>query len=141
MQKKSLRKGISPLVAAVLLIAITMTIAGMLAYWATGFFRTSLPTNITEIQCTGANFRIYSCLYNSSLNTIDLLLQNTGGVDLSNITAVVIYQNATAQNIFLNGTLPRLQILGYRLSNISQDYSRIVITTICPNIEDTTTCR
>ena len=32
-------KAVSPLVAAVLLIAVTMTIAGMLAYWASGFVR------------------------------------------------------------------------------------------------------
>ncbi len=58
--------GISPLVAAVLLIAVTMTIAGLLAYWATSFVRTSLPeTNRTEAECRLADFSIYFCSYNS----------------------------------------------------------------------------
>ena len=36
-------KGISPIVAAVLLIAITMTIAGGLALWATKLVGQQLP--------------------------------------------------------------------------------------------------
>ena len=44
MLKIFMAKGISPLVATVLLIAVTMTLAGIIAFWGSSFVRTSLPT-------------------------------------------------------------------------------------------------
>jgi flagellin-like protein len=133
-------KGISPLVAAVLLIAVTMTIAGMLAYWATGFVRTGLPSNVTEVECTGANFKVYDCKYNSTANRIDLLLQNIGGVDLRNLSVFVVYSNNTVSTITLNETLSKAQIKSYQLNGISSDYTKLTITSPCPGVEATTTC-
>ncbi|MEM4326510.1 MAG: archaellin/type IV pilin N-terminal domain-containing protein [Candidatus Pacearchaeota archaeon] len=133
-------KGISPLVAAVLLIAITMTIAGMLAYWATSFTKSGLPTNVTEVQCIGANIRVYDCKYNATLSRADIILQNIGSVDLSNITVNIQYLNASIQSFSLNGTLNKNTIASYQLNGISSDYSRFIILTPCPGVEATTTC-
>ena len=56
-------KAVSPLVAAVLLIAVTMTIAGMLAYWASGFVRLQTETFSNQSvvsKCNFADFKVYS---------------------------------------------------------------------------------
>ena len=44
------KKGISPLIAAVLLIAFTMVIAGLMATWATNLVK----TETSELECIGA---------------------------------------------------------------------------------------
>jgi flagellin-like protein len=47
-------KGISPLIASVLLIAFTMAIAGIMATWATTFSRERLTGAGEEADCIGA---------------------------------------------------------------------------------------
>lgn len=47
------RKGISPLIAAVLLIAFTMAIAGIMATWATSFSQQRLSTSEQKADCIG----------------------------------------------------------------------------------------
>ena len=74
-------KGISPLVAAVLLIAATMSIAGILAYWAASFVRSRTETMGNETQalerCTGANFGIVLNTFNATGNNeLTIILQN-----------------------------------------------------------------
>jgi flagellin-like protein len=48
------KKGISPLIASVLLIAFTMAIAGIMATWATTFSRERLDVASDESECVGA---------------------------------------------------------------------------------------
>jgi flagellin-like protein len=50
------RKGISPVIATVLLIAVTMTIAGLMSVWATGFVNQKMDEvkNQTTISCSGS---------------------------------------------------------------------------------------
>ncbi|MDD5416782.1 MAG: hypothetical protein PHU12_02285 [Candidatus Aenigmarchaeota archaeon] len=52
-------KGISPLVATVLLIAITMAIAAILANWATTYTENALPST----SCVGGTVRFVSSDY------------------------------------------------------------------------------
>ncbi len=47
-------KGISPLIAAVLLIAFTMAIGGIMASWATSFSAQKLKTSDEKADCIGA---------------------------------------------------------------------------------------
>lgn len=47
------RKGISPLIASVLLIAFTMAIAGIMATWATTFSRQKLDVSAQDAECIG----------------------------------------------------------------------------------------
>lgn len=52
--KRILKKGISPLIAAVLLIAFTMTIAGFMATWANQLTTTRLEIAGAGASCIGA---------------------------------------------------------------------------------------
>lgn len=47
-------KGISPLIAAVLLIAFTLAIAGIIATWATTYVREKAAVTLAEAECIGA---------------------------------------------------------------------------------------
>lgn len=135
-------KGISPIVAAVLLIAITMTIAGVLAYWSSTFVSTSLPTeNSTTAQCRLAQFEFLNCRYNSTSQTIIFSLNNVRSVDLPNLTAFVEYGNGTVgTGVGLNQSLPSSTIRSYSVSGVSSDFSNVVIKTSCPELSRSSSC-
>ena len=135
-------KGISPIVAAVLLIAITMTISGVLAYWSSTFVSTTLPSeNITTAQCRLAQFEFLNCRYNSSSQNLIFSLNNIRTVDLSKLTAFIEFVNGTVTNgTALNGTLPSGEIRSYTLANIPADFANMIVKTNCPELSRTTTC-
>lgn len=131
------KKGISPLVAAVLLIAVTMTIAGVLAYWAATFVQTSLPgANQTESECRFADFNIYSCRYTNSTNSINLILKNEKNIELKNLKLFLFYSNGSiSAPINLAGNLPAGGMLkSFIINNVTEDFSRISVGTQCPGI-------
>ena len=97
-------KGVSPLIAAVLLIAFTMAIAGILATWATTFSRQRLSIATTEGECLGA-------LDVSSLNTyvedvtnkihITFKIRNVAPINMSNLRATVEYETSSLNKDYL----------------------------------------
>ncbi|NOR84769.1 hypothetical protein GQ473_01495 [archaeon] len=89
------KKGISPLIAAVLLIAFTMGIAAILTTWITSFTTTQKEkTQVFEekIECAYMNLRADSDY--ARLNTTNYIFQdyivNTGSVDVE-ITKFVVW--------------------------------------------------
>ncbi len=85
-------KGISPLIAAVLLIAITMAIAGLMASWATQFSGSRLTKTDQEANCIGA-LDISSLKFDNS--TITLKIRNIGSINLTDLKANIEYGDAT----------------------------------------------
>lgn len=73
-------KGISPLIAVILLIAFTLVVAGILAGWATNFARDQ-RTSIE--QCLDARVIIYSASFDDTSNNISLVVYNNGKIPLS----------------------------------------------------------
>jgi flagellin-like protein len=104
-------RGISPLVAAVLLIGITMTIAAALAFWVSGFVseRTkAFEKKTTEYEkCIGANFDIYSSIYNGTAKTLTILLENKADIRLNLTEINIILKNGTIDVRELGEFLPR----------------------------------
>ena len=95
--KKNSKKAISPLIAAVLLIAFTMAIAGILVSWMTGFTKTE--TNYVgdkadnQIVCTyaGLDAKKNDVSYNfsGSSSTVNVSVLNSGDQALYNFTFLV----------------------------------------------------
>jgi len=128
------RKGISPLIAAVLLIVITMVISAIIAFWASSFVRSSLDTVQSSFNCPLSDFEIYSSSYDNSTEELRLLLRNTGGFPL-NVTVVdFIYSNDQIQTSTINLALPTTGIHTFTLSNIQDGFSRYIIATNCPEL-------
>jgi flagellin-like protein len=84
MAKRS--KGISPLVAVIMLIAFTMIVAGILAGWATRF--ATEQRSMLE-KCVRANVVIKKATY--AAGDINLMLYNPGTVPLVNFQVQVTY--------------------------------------------------
>lgn len=137
-------KGISPIVASVLLIAVTMTIAGVLAYWSSSFVTTSLPgENSTTSECRLAQFEFLNCVYNTTGQYVIFSVNNVRSKDL-NLTAFLQYSNGTVGGgIVINQTLtgsPPNNIRSYTLTGVASDFSNLLVKTNCPELSRSTTC-
>ena len=82
------QKGISPLVAVIMLIAFTMIVAGILAGWATRF---ATEQRATLEKCVRANLVIKKAIYDTATGNVSLMLYNAGTVPLKDFQAQVTY--------------------------------------------------
>ena len=89
MSGRNHRKGVSPLVAVITLIAFTLIIAGFLANWATTF--TTRQTQAIQ-ECLGAEAIIQGATYSSG--TLNLYVNNRGDLDLT-FDVLLTFENGT----------------------------------------------
>jgi flagellin-like protein len=91
-----MRKGISPLISVIMLIAFTMIVAGILAGWATQFVTQSR----SELQfCSKAQLLIQRAYYDNATKKLTIALFNTGDVPLNGFAVRLTYQNETITSI------------------------------------------
>jgi flagellin-like protein len=137
-------KGVSPLVASVLLIAATMSIAGILAFWASTFTKTSVESfnnQTITTACNYATFAVYTCAYDANNTRILISLNNNGQVDLKNLVAYVQYSDSSINPINISDTLPQNSLKQFYLNNVSSNFTKIQIRTQCPQLSEETVCR
>ncbi|MEM5773141.1 MAG: archaellin/type IV pilin N-terminal domain-containing protein [Candidatus Aenigmatarchaeota archaeon] len=97
-------KGISPLIATVLLIALTVAVAGIVGTWLFGFTRTSTQTvqqqaNI-EIICGNGGISLSDVCYSNGY--LAGYMRNTGTITLGNITINILYTNGSVQRYYFS---------------------------------------
>jgi len=130
-----MRKGISPLVATVILIAATMSIAGILAYWTTSFIKTRL-TEAESItggsKCFGAEFELRSGSYND--NTLNLILDNKKSVDLLLTNLFLVYPDNKLDTKSLNETLKGNEIKALIINDVATGFLTGEIKTQCSDV-------
>lgn len=92
------RKGISPIISSVLLLAVSLAVVGIFSGWAP-----QLAQDVTQetrnntfetISCNEASVEIRSAYYDSS-SEVTLSVRNTGTEDLSNLSLVAYAGNQT----------------------------------------------
>lgn len=99
MTKKN-KKGISPLIATILLVAVALSLAGILYSWSSQNAKettSSLTEKTNEwIDCTAIDFYIdYGCTYDST-DGVSFILYDKSTVELDdNLTLTVIDANNT----------------------------------------------
>jgi flagellin-like protein len=112
------KKGISPLVAVIMLIAFTMVIAGILASWASQF-ATRERANLQ--LCVNAQILLEKGRYtaiNTTDGTLQLYARNNGNVPLHTFTVIVAYPNNYASNDYdYNITAGGLQLISFGVAN------------------------
>lgn len=142
-------KGLSPLVATVLLIVIVVSIATLVTGWVTTFTRQSQETatnrTTSAIDCSGASISIRSVFVtNGTAGSAAVLVENTGFVNDLTITAAQVL-NRTGGNFSSSATpvsnFDRGDIATLRFSNVSiplcpNDFSEVVVATNCGGISD-----
>ncbi|MCX8191093.1 MAG: hypothetical protein N3D78_02850 [Candidatus Aenigmarchaeota archaeon] len=131
-------KGISPLVATVLLIAITMTLAGILAFWGSGFVRTGLPTEEETQQFTRCSAALGSLkvdfqYYNSTTKNLILSIYNSGPEKLKLTNITFYYTNDITSKEINKEVAPGLTA-PVILSEIESGYLKYIVYTDCPGV-------
>ncbi len=115
-----MRKGLSPLVAVVLLVALTMAVFGLIASWMTSTTKTQTEmiekSAKKEINCSSALLDIVSVICSSSNQQLKIGIHNTGDIslyDFSMITKInnTLYQNSTGGPNSTNPLGPGKQII------------------------------
>lgn len=92
---KITKKGVSPLIATILLVAVSLSLAGILYSWASQN-ASSTVTSVTSTQqqwaeCSAINLYIESCNFDSGNGKISLILSDHSSVDIdSNLEITII---------------------------------------------------
>lgn len=93
-------KGISPLIATILLIAFVIAVGGILSGWLISFSKERTEEarikGETDIKCSYADLCIMDVNWNDTETKLSLTAENTGSEDLTGFKIVVIYTNNTA---------------------------------------------
>ncbi len=120
-------KGISPLVAVIMLIAFTMIVAGILAGWATRF-ATEQRTMLEK--CVRANIVIKKAIYDDVNGNVNLMLYNAGTVPLKDFQVQVTYDDngppmPSTWNIETTLGANSFETFAHNLTNTSVDFIEI----------------
>ncbi|MEM5815310.1 MAG: archaellin/type IV pilin N-terminal domain-containing protein [Candidatus Aenigmatarchaeota archaeon] len=131
-------KGISPLVATVLLIAITMTLAGILAFWGSSFVKTGLPTEEETQKMRECNLaldalRIEFQFYNETSKTLSLGIYNTAPTKL-NLTNATFFYSTSWDSKEINKEISPASTIYLVLENVNSGYMKYRIYTNCPGV-------
>ena len=131
------RKGLSPLIAAVILIAATMTIAGILALWVSSFVQEELggaeEAGITGgARCLGAEFELHS---GSLVGTdLTLIVNNKRSIDLQITYLYLIAPGNDLETITINETLGGNEIKSITREITKTNFLTGEIKTNCPDV-------
>ena len=126
-------KGISPVIASVLLIGITVAVGVMLSSWITHWIGTKTQ-DISSACATSTNYKIDSANFGSSASNMTLTLTNLGTVELygfsvqvMNATEIIVYNSSDSKfKISPNVT---------QSSPLKQQRSAIIVISMSGNYE------
>ncbi len=136
-------KGISPLVASVILIAATMSIAGILSYWASSFVQRGLTEsgNTTqESQCLSSQFRVYSGRYTNASKSLTIILENQRLSDISLSNVYMFYPNDELKSFNITGVIAGNELKTFNVSNIDPGFTSGEIRSTCPQVVTSFKC-
>ena len=140
-------KGISPLIAAVLLIAFTVAIATLIMGWFSSFTRstTTSISNTTNqaVACSDARVSIMDVYINNGTQNANVIIGNIGGSPVS-ITGLEILNttgNGFSAGFTKIGALNTSQIVTFTITGLGCGscptcFSKAVLTTGCGGVGD-----
>ena len=141
-------KGLSPLIAIVLLIAITLTVISIMMGWVTDLVtgQTGTIGNKTSeaVECTGAVITIDDVYIDFSTNRSRVHVRNSGQLDLGITSASLTNQrgekasNLTAFPItgFDKGNIEEIVFNITNVITVCGNFSKVIVATNCGNAKD-----
>lgn len=134
-----MRKGISPFITSVLLIALVIAVAGIYTGWFTNFIRDITSTikghGEKKIECSYGGIALDDLEYNSTSEYLSGNIENTNIIPLGNIDLEIFYDNATREKKDLNKVLEPGEKDVFNEA-ISSNYEKIRVITNCSEIYD-----
>ena len=110
------RKGISPLIATILLIAITIVVGALITAWATTYISNQTTTVAGGgVACVYLGLNVPSCnLSASTANQLVVVIENTGSGQITEIKATIEAADGTKRtgNVTSDSGMSELLSLG-----------------------------
>jgi FlaG/FlaF family flagellin (archaellin) len=145
---KNGQKGLSQMIAAVLLVAFTVTIATLISGWYSTLIRTTSSniSNTTEeaIDCTVAKITIEDVYLDTTANTVNVVVRNTGMMDNLQLTSATVLNttggactyDSGLDTDFDKGDVATIKFISCSISSCSVFKEAIVLTN-CGGVSDT----
>lgn len=134
-----MKKGISPFIASVLLIAFAVGVAGVYGGWFQSFINTITGTvekkEGKRVECIYGGIALDNVEYNTSSSSTSGRIENTDIIPLGNIDLEIFYDNATREKKDLNIELESGEKTTFNVSADS-NYDKIRVFTNCTNVDD-----
>jgi len=97
-----MKKALSPLLATVMLIALTLSVVGLLGSWFVSMSRSQMEEieerGETQIECTNALLDIVQVICSNSTEKLKIAINNIGQIDLYDFSTFVEVNNTFYQN-------------------------------------------
>ncbi len=135
-----MQKGVSPLIAAVLLIAFTMAVAAILTAWITTFTeeQTGEVGNRSSqvVECSFADMAIFDAVWDSGGNNVTVSVANTGTVDLTDVN-IFVFKDGSRVATTNTGSIASADIVSPTITNVENQPDRIVANSVdCTKLTD-----
>ena len=144
-------KGISPLLASVLLIAITVSIATLIMGWMSTVARTTEVKvenkTMQAVDCSSSSVTIQDVYIKAGNGTgaASVIVTNSGQTDglvirsvtLINTTGVGFSSSSVPISNFDQGDVETLTFTSINISVCPQSFSKVIVTTDCGGVSDT----
>lgn len=136
-----MKKGISPLVATVLLVSITIVVAAVVASWA-NFYVKGKTTDIQKADdiaklCEGGNLRNEADFNSYSNGKMVIALKNIGNVPVTNFTLVVKDSTGAVTTPTATNADTMLNPTGFLLLEalVATQPKEVLVSTSCSNVQ------
>ncbi len=140
-------KGVSPLVASVLLLAIVVSLSVIIGGWINTLSKdtTTTVSNRTSeaISCSSADLTVESVyITNGTSGTARAQIRNQGFQAITLTSAQLInrtghnHSTTTTLGNLAKGEIIQLSFSGVGVPSCPTDFSRIVVTTTCGGVSD-----
>ena len=121
-------KGISPLIATILLIAFTVAVGGIVSLWITGFTQTQTSQvsagSTDQVQCGSSVLTISRAIYTAgTINNVTFQVgYNLGNIKLDNI---VVYSGCGANIVDSSNSSGTFYTTNYASSSFNQGDTKV----------------
>ena len=86
-------------------------------------------------ECRDADLTIYSCEYSNSTGILNLILENTGAVELTNLGATLIYEDeSVSSQVDFDETLIPGSMRSFTITNVNKEALAVTVVTNCPSV-------
>lgn len=128
-------KGISPLIAVIMLIAFVLVVSGIFYSWVSQFTYSQRE----EFQmCSRARIVVHDAYYNQGTGNINIVVYNTGDVLLKGFTVLVSSGEARAPEVvkFLEKEIQAKDIGLFTVEHNEDIDSMVVQSVECKSVQD-----
>jgi len=141
-----MKKGVSPFLATVLLIAFAIAVAAIFGGWLTSF-TTQTTEEVQErsekrVTCSYGGIALEDLVYNLSSTNFSGKIENTDIITLGNIDFEIFYADDTRGELDLNITLEpgEKNTFNQQVTKMNTTtYNKIRVITNCSNVYDEAT--